>query len=798
MQALNAEVKDTLMKVDNEALFKHHLAHGMNLFAGAGFSVLASGMYDGNEKEMPVGDGLKVEIEKHFNRKPGNLSLAQVCQVLASTKRDELREFLSSRFTVSSFFEDYKVLEKVKWKSIFTTNIDDLFFRIFENSSVFYLNDVSVRGPSMNEASAIDYIALHGCVKYDQVEFDFSPIEIASSFERDRDKWYGYMDRISRLPTVYWGYSVADAGVLLALSKSTIAGRERAPSWIILRKEDEEAIEFYRSMGFQIAIGDTKEVLNYFKQLPNFNKIKTSEYRTIENFKEYLVPDKAGVAVRTITEFYLGAEPSWYDILYGELHKTRHFIQARNASISKKGVVIIGGPLTGKTTLLKLLAATSSEFGISFYFDEITPEKAKLLRRDIESEGREVLLHIDNAADSWEAISVFDGCALVRIIAAERDYIYDSIAHRFEKKKYDVLDVTGLCELDVQSVKNKIPGGLTRRLQEAEIRGGLDMNVDPTFFEVLDSVILGHGLAERYMEALNSLRIESPIKYDVLLVCCYMYSCRVPVPLDVIISYCSSGQPLDVKDIYPVMQSLSSFVSSYDGDFADDKQAFYVPRSRNVAEVVMRRIQPAAIKSLLNRFHDSVSPTKISRYDIFRRGAYDANFTTRAFEKWQDGLEFYERAKVRDDSHSLLQQAAIYLAHKKQYVLAFQWIDAALSRAGRYRAPVRNTYAVILFSANSEQPLTDAVIATLDESMAILEECYKSDIRKAYHAKVYADQAIKYANKLPSSPESEVHLEKAIEWIQFELRSRPADRWLNRLIGSLTRAKRSINRARKA
>ena len=786
------------MRVDNEALFKHHLSTGMNLFAGAGFSVGAKGLLDGVEVDLPIGEGLKEELEQHFKRKTGTLSLAQLCQVLSATKREELRAFLRSRFSVTGFSESYKVLEKIKWKSIFTTNIDDLFFKIFEESSVYYLNDISIRGPSIQDNAAIDYIALHGCVRYDHVDFDFSPVEIASSFERDRDKWHGYVDRIARTATVYWGYSVADAGVLQALSRSNVQGKELAPAWIILRKEDDEAIEFYRSMGFQIVIGDTDEVLNYFKQLPNYNKIKTSQFRTVESFKDCMVPDKSKVAVRSITEFYLGAEPVWYDILYGELHKTNHFFKARNSTVEKKGVVLVGGPLTGKTTLLKVLAATSDDFGLSLYFDEITTEKAHLLRRDIEAEGRHAILHIDNAADSWEAISIFDGCENVQIVAAERDYIFDSISHRFDKKRYSVFDVTGLSEIDVQSVKNKIPGGITRRAEGLSAWNDLDMDVDPTFFEILDSTIVGHGLADRYIEALRLLREESRSKYDILLVCCYLYSCRVPAPLDVILSYCNRGGGdggLDWRVAHETLGSLSSFISGYDGKLVDGKQDYFVPRSRNVSEVVMRRIPAAELKELLVDFHGVVSPTKISRYDIFRRGAYDANLAVKAFPNWEEGLEFYENAKKRDDSHSLLQQCAIYLGHKKQYPLAFQWIDLALSRAGRFRAPVRNTYAVILFSANADQPLSAAVISTLDESMSILEECYRSDIRKTYHAKVFADQAMKYSVKLPESAESVTHLAKAMEWIQAELVSRPQDRALNRLVRSLREAQRALKRS---
>ncbi|HDU4084887.1 TPA: hypothetical protein RFN19_004862, partial [Klebsiella aerogenes] len=104
-------------------------------------------------------------------------------------------------------------------------------------------------------------------------------------------------------------------------------------------------------------------------------------------FKEYSIPDKSTIPVRTLGEFYLGAEPIWYDVFYGNLHKNEHFHNVMNIIAEGKNAILTGGALTGKTTLLKLLTITSGDFGWPFYIEEITPEKASLLKKEIDAEG---------------------------------------------------------------------------------------------------------------------------------------------------------------------------------------------------------------------------------------------------------------------------------------------------------------------------------------------------------------------------------------------------------------------------
>lgn len=782
------------MKIENENTFKDCLQKGINLFLGAGFSVEADGTFEDKPKAMPVGDVLRREILREFGRNENSrMDLSQLCQIISKTKRDALNDFLRRRFTVVGFDKLYGNLERINIKAVFTTNIDDLVFNVFSDSQRYYVNDISLRGPSIGGSSAIDYIALHGSVVHPPSEgFDFSPVEIASSFERDKDKWFGYIGRVQHTPTLYWGYRMADAGVLQALAKESASGRERAPAWVTLSAEDDEAIEYYSSLGFQIIIAETSDLLKYIGQLKVEKNPGAPKRLLDKRFKEYLIPAVTSVPVRTLAEFYLGAEPTWYDIFLGSLHKTKHFSVAQNSIAGGRNCLLIGGAVTGKSTLLKLLANNVSAPVQPLFIEDITPEKAKLLTKDIDTEGVTVAAFIDNAADAWEAISIMGASDNIQIVAAERDYIYDSVAHRFSRGTFDVFDVSGLSELDIQAVLDRIPSGVQRLLSNRKYDESLRVDFDPTFFEVFDASITGHLLADRFIEALGQLKQEAPEKYDLLLLSCYLYSCRIPTSVDVASSFLSNVVS-DPRDIYQLLIGMPSLLSSYEGSLADTEQAFFVPRSRSVAETVMKRVGPSDLRRLLVQFHSEVSPTKIPRYDIFRRMAYDANLTNRAFPDWEDGLDFYEKCFERDQSHSFKQQGAIYLSRKKQYPLAFKWIDDAMAIAGRRAASVRNTYAVILFNANYDKPSSTAgVIASLDESMEMLQKCYTEDLRKVYHAKVFADQAVKYAKKCPDSPRSLEFLEQASAWLNVELKSRQGDRAINHLLRDLKLAQRNL------
>ena len=85
---------------------------------------------------------------------------------------------------------------------------------------------------------------------------------------------------------------------------------------------------------------------------------------------------------------------------------------------------------------------------------------------------------------------------------------------------------------------------------------------------------------------------------------------------------------------------------------------------------------------------------------------------------------------------------------------------------------IRNTHAIILFNANINKENRDgSVIATLHTSLEILKDCYKNDLRKGFHARIFGDLVIKFY-EIYGYEEVEKYVETANEWLKIEMQSK--------------------------
>lgn len=192
--------------IENENTFKKACLEGINLFLGSGFSVLAK---DSSGATLPLGKSLREELASNFALdNVEGLSLSQVCMILESDRRDQLYEFLKCRFSVASFDPLYHALQSLKLRTIFTTNVDDLLFKVFEESDDYYLNDMGIRGPAFADRAAVDFTALHGSILHPEEPLAFSSTDVAASFSADPDKWHFLTGRLQQYPTLFWGYSL--------------------------------------------------------------------------------------------------------------------------------------------------------------------------------------------------------------------------------------------------------------------------------------------------------------------------------------------------------------------------------------------------------------------------------------------------------------------------------------------------------------------------------------------------------------------------------------------------------------
>ena len=752
------------------------MAEGINLFLGSGFSVLAK---DINGRTLPTGRELLMELKERFHSEYADkLDLAQLCTVLESSVGQEYYDYLRCRFTVGEFDVRYNNLNNAYIKTIFTTNIDNLLYRIYASSSNQYLNDIDINGPVFSDRKAIDMVSLHGSVLKNNCPLAFGILDISTAFREDPDRWYLLSRRIQESPTLFWGYKLDDAGTLEALSPRTSKGRPHKDKWIVISDYDEGTKNYFQALGFQIVEADTSELLDFLGNLEaplEFVKPKEVKPTTQLLFPQEALPDITKIPARPIIEFYLGAAPSWQDIYTGRLHSTSYCATIRNSINSGKHTIVIGMGACGKTTLMMQVATELSFDGHILVCESLTQERAQLIINRL-GEQRAVIF-VDNFTDAIDTFHYLMEQPNTIVVGFDRDYNFDIVAHRIDINYCKVIDVTELPETDISKILSGIPTHIKSPYVQIP---SLAPGTRPSLFEIIETNITRPTLNKRFKSVLTQIDEHDPRLLDILLASCYVHSCRTVISMDMLIAFLRDIES-DYRKIYEMCDRLGSMISEYYGPLADEEQDYWVPHSTIVADAILDQALSTWLKRVLIRFHKNVSPYRIPRYDVFRKWAYDAKLFVKAFPTWQEGKEFYDRAYFRDSTPYLRQQGAIYLAHKKRFDEAFAWIDEAVTQSGGKVWSILNSHAIILFRANIDRSPSDPTVQrTLQESMDILSRCYNDDKRKTYHALTFADQAIKYY-KVYENEVALGYLETAKRWLTNEATRSPWNNKIRRL-----------------
>ena len=248
-----------------ENLFRNALEQGLNLFCGAGFSVEASNV---SGSKLPVGRKLLEELKEEFPIVNSYSNLPRACTKITKTDKQSFYSFLKHRFSVTDFAPEYMSLTEIKIRNIYTTNIDDLFFKIFERDErPVYLNDCSIKGAPYDEKFAINYFPLHGCVRT-AGEYVFGATEIASAFsQRGNEKlWKNLAIDAAKHPILFWGWNFEDAGPIGAMYGDGNEIDNNTNRWVLLRKPTDEMMDYIKALKFNVIIGDTQGMLDYISE----------------------------------------------------------------------------------------------------------------------------------------------------------------------------------------------------------------------------------------------------------------------------------------------------------------------------------------------------------------------------------------------------------------------------------------------------------------------------------------------------------------------------------------------------
>ncbi len=772
------------MRIENEDSLKAALKRDINLFVGAGFSVLAK---DKTKRNLPLGYELSRELCEEFNDvgiKSDNLTL--VSQVFKGRDKARFNEYLVNRFTIKDYDVRYESILDLGVSRIFTTNIDNLFNNIFSKSEVKYLNDMILQGVSFRDSDAVEFLPLHGSILYPDPEFTFTPIEIASAFSNNPTQFQYLVTCLGKAPTLFLGYSLSDAGTLQSLNSTFSGGPQTKARWIQLHEENSDAETYFKSLGFNIIVGDTAAVLDFLVKLKEENRLEIPMLGSGFKPSTGLIPALQDTPVRPIADFFRGNPPIWHDILTKRIPPLARYGELINHIDAGRHVLVSGLPVSGKSTLLMQAAAYCDTGKTKIFEDVLTSEKAEALCRS--SKGKaDVIIFVDNVGDSVDALDILTSAPNIQVVGADRSVNIGFGSHRFNASKFVNFDCSDLDEADFSRIFELIPPAIRRqRMVVPEVAA----QSSPSVFEFIEKNVHGQNISERYKDVLAKISEKDESLHDLFVMICYVFSCHAPVSFDVVSRFLELGG--DYERVYSMTESLGKLLSEVevvDSQFwkLDGDQDYFTPRSLLIAEVVVNRCRNKDFSRVYLDFHNRVPRLFIPRYANFKRFGYRSSFVDRVFEKWEDGEAFYLKSYAEDKSYFLKQQLSIFLGGRKQFELAFKYIDEALTESRNMNPNIRHTHARLLFDANIDKAASNKSLrGHLRDSMNILEGCHEYDKRQTNHALRFAEQSIKYASVFPGR-EAEGYREKAIGWLKEELAKVPSLRHGRYLLRQLSR-----------
>lgn len=759
------------MRFDNEALFVSLVSnYGMNLYLGAGFSVYADN--EAGEK-LPLGNEINKHLIDVFGLKTNReYTLSKSCQKIKKDNKDALERLLKETYRVKSFDKMYTGLCRLPIKNIITLNIDNLVERIYEDeSSTKIIADNNITGP-LEKNNVVNLYKLHGSVTYPMgSDMSFTDKELTDLFVREPGLFNTVSLKLSSAPTLFWGTSFGDNDSLELICHSEIYSKSATPKWIVVYPLDnvEDTIEDLEDLGFNIVVADTKELMEYLCSLSfaASTKVKKYVYREYrENFPANFICNELehSSVRRPVMDFFSGAEPVISDILSSNVKRTSYFNQILQTIFSKRVTLITGIPGCGKSTLLMQLAFGKEIDGRKFWFNSIIKQEAEKLVKLVKDD-KNVTVFLDNLYSNVDAFEVLKGSSNIKLVLAERALNYEYVKRFLSISSDAILDVSNLAASDIQNIC------LSMNKSSSDAIALMEKNENISLLEIVFFASTNAQIKERisgYIKDLAEFKDEK-LKIDLLelyTLVNYTSSCGIPATMDMLYFYFGDLIENYEDIIYALKKMNKIIVETTDEELKiDESQDYLIMRSKLFAEKSIFLIPPEIFAHVLEKFLDKVSPHAIYRYDIFKRKAYDADFTRRAFSKTR-GIQFYEKLLLQNSNPYVRHQYSIFLQRKGDINLAWEQIDRAHTECQKKIFSIANTHAIIMFEKNmaveakNEKEL-DIQKNTIGRSFSTLEYCLSQDIRVSYHALTYARNAIRYYEKFGKDEFSESYIDSA-------------------------------------
>lgn len=768
------------MRFDKEPLFKELVRkHGFNLYLGAGFSVYAKNE-DG--ENLPLGNRINEKLIELFQLdKTRRFNLSKTCQKIKKDSEDLLEKVLKDTYTVREFDNIYLELTKMPIKNIVTTNIDDLIEHIYgSRESKIRICDSKIYG-TLEKENMVNLFKLHGSVTYPLGDrMSFTEKELTDLFIRDKGLFDSVTYKLAACPTIFWGTSLQDSNTLELISNSTVFAKNNMPKWIVVYPDEENKniMEDFEDLGFYIIEADTKELIVYLSQ-QSFTQHDDNDVYTYKKYRETFPGNficnklKSSGVRRPVVDFFSGAEPQISDIMSANVTKTSYYTQVLEKVLTNNITLITGIPGCGKSTLLMQLAFSDDISGHKFWFSNIIKQEAENLIRLVE-EDRKVIVFVDNLYNSIDALQILNMESNIKLVVAERALNFEYVKRYLPVSSDNIIDISNLNSMDIQNICKSMNRSSTDAISL------MKNNKNISLLEIVFFASVNARIKERIKLYICDLQkfSESDLKINLLELFAlvnYTSYCGVPISMDMLYFYYCDEIDSYEDILYALDKMNKIIVESEDTNEFDLAQNYLVMRSKLFAEKSLSLLPKEMIEKVLVKFLENVSIHIIYRYDIFKKRAYDADITKKAFSL-EKGIDFYEKLLEKNNSPYVKQQYALFLQRKKRLDLAWEQIDQAYTDCKKKIFSIANTHAIIMFEKNMEIKWKDneelmLLKRTIENSFSTLEFCITQDIRANYHIITYARHAINYYEKFKTDDYAGGYITNALSQVNSVLKS---------------------------
>lgn len=739
-----------MVKIDNRNIFFEKLKTGINLFTGAGFSVLESP----SGSRLPAAGELCEELCDKFKLDASySNDLEKVSSILKRNCKKQFQDYLRQKYTIHDYNALYDILEKINISSIITTNIDNLIFSVMDKSNRYYLNTVSYCGPTKKDGYSIEYIPLHGDVLDIDSELYFGKFELCNVNNQNHGLFSMMESALLRNPTLFWGYGFHDGSVSGVIDRVLENGRQDV--WIQLMPGNKDC-QYFRDLGCNVIIGDTESLLKEIKEeVLKDDKGSTSSINVVDPFwKKYSIPSINQVESLPISDFYKEGKTHWYYALTEKAYVTQFVNSIIDVALKEKNVIVVGIPLGGKTMLLMQVACKINK--PTFFVDDLNQAKAKLLCNNAKRDKDEFIILVDNCSEDMIAYKMLADCPNIRTIATSDDFMFESSKHILEKVSYKKLNIPDIDYNEAQRIYSNIPFDLRKE----EFRYKQNSNDKYSVLELVSANVKDVLSRNKIEQSLQKVQVQNKEAFELILLTAYLVYNKSALTTDVLVAYFDSMDINSIRNKVDIAQSyLSELNITIDPDVED--QDYYTLRSAMFAkythDVAVLRFKEEYGR-VIKKFIKEVPPCYIYKYYVFKRTAFDAGLFYNIFS--DKGDEIYGDVFISDPSAYTLQQWALYKAQTKRFSEAFSNIDQAIHMQPN-NFSIKNARAIILFEANKDKNTLEAKNALI-EAMSILDECYNSDKRKVYHAQKFAEFSLFFLEKYGDN----IYIEQAFSWIE--------------------------------